>query len=233
MSDKTDCMATTTDHRVAPAIARDGVDTRPQGEKDLTTHLGGGDQGLGGQTAASHDEQIAALEEKLREMREAERELEEKRTSLEQELAEIVRKRKESMPELSEKQEKWLRQELTVAGKLLCSKDVMSGSLEIVDEDPAPESYDIGFYGRMSQVEHDEKKFSVEVSVKMCIEFQAGLLCEVKVKTKTPRVGDIVREMFEQTFGDPEDEGILRRRWDANYHYGRQSIVLRNPYEEK
>ena len=42
-------MATTTDHRVAPAIARDGVDTRTQ---DLTTHLGGGDQGLGGQTAA-------------------------------------------------------------------------------------------------------------------------------------------------------------------------------------
>lgn len=45
-------MATTMESRVAPAIARDGVDTRPQGEQDLTTHLGGGDQGRGGQTAA-------------------------------------------------------------------------------------------------------------------------------------------------------------------------------------
>ena len=46
-------MATTMESRVAPAIARDGVDTRPQGEKDLTTRVG----------ARSHDrdEQTAAM----------------------------------------------------------------------------------------------------------------------------------------------------------------------------
>ncbi len=39
--------------QLAPDTARDGVDTRPlDGEQDLTTHLGGGDQGRGGQTAA-------------------------------------------------------------------------------------------------------------------------------------------------------------------------------------
>ena len=32
-------MASTTESRVAPAIARDGVDTRPKGEKDLTTSV--------------------------------------------------------------------------------------------------------------------------------------------------------------------------------------------------
>ena len=178
--------------------------------------------------AASYDEQIAALEEKLREMREAEERLQERKRDMEEELAEIVRKRKETMPGLSEKQEKWLRQELTVAGRVFCGKDVLFGSLEIVDEDPTEDSYDIGFYGHMS--EKTEKKFSVEVSVKMCIEFQAGLRCDIKVKTKTPRVEEIVREMFEQ---NPDDgEGTLRRRWDVNWDY-HQSVVLKTPYEEK
>ena len=44
-------MATTTDHRVAPAIARDGVDTRPEGEQDLTTSVEAVHV-RGGQTAA-------------------------------------------------------------------------------------------------------------------------------------------------------------------------------------
>jgi hypothetical protein len=55
-------MATSTVPWLAPTTARDGVDTRPQGEKDNwesaaavnreTTRLGGGDQKVGGQTAA-------------------------------------------------------------------------------------------------------------------------------------------------------------------------------------
>lgn len=52
MSDKPVCMATTMEVRLAPANARDGVDTRPEGEKDLTACLEVRSQDRDAQTAA-------------------------------------------------------------------------------------------------------------------------------------------------------------------------------------
>ena len=61
-------MATTTDHRVAPAIARDGVDTRTQDNSGMaaagtgeTTSMGAA-HARGGQTAASEEEEIRNAE---------------------------------------------------------------------------------------------------------------------------------------------------------------------------
>lgn len=170
-------------------------------------------------TMATYEEQLAALKEKMKELEEERTRIEYEEYDIRRQVEELERKRKEYLPGLTEKEEKWLRQELTVVGKILSSDDVLFGCLELLDEEPDMKDYSAGYFGT-----NDPKKFSVEISVNLCIEFQAGLRCCVKVKTKTPRVEEIVREMFEQTM-DYEPE-LLKRRWDVNWDY-HQKILLK------
>lgn len=174
---------------------------------------------------ATYEEQLAALAEKMEKLEEESARISDEQHDIRRQVEELERKRKESLPGLTEKQEKWLRQELTVVGKILCSEDVVFGRLELLDEEPDTTSYTTGYFGT-----NDPKKFSVDISVGLCIEFQAGLRCNVTVKTKTPRVEDIVREMFEQVNEYPPE--LVKRTWDVNWDY-RQTIVLRKPYVDK
>jgi hypothetical protein len=152
-----------------------------------------------------------------------EREIERERRKIKQRLEEIEKEKIRQSPELDAETEKWLRDELTVVGKILCGDNVLFGGLNLLDEEP-DEMNSEGWFG-----ETHSKKFSISVKVDVVTEFTAGLCVRVDVKTKLPKIEEIVREMFGST-DNGEDTG--RRNWpiDWDYYY---RVELRKPYEPK
>ena len=145
---------------------------------------------------------------------------------LQHELDELEKKRLASMPNaLTEEEEKWLRDEITVVGKVLESKDVIFGGLTLVDEEPEKENTR-GYFGP----DHCDK-FSIDIRMGICTEFQAALSCAVTIKTKNATVERIVREMVRQE-DDYDKEFPHRRTWKIDWDF-HDRIVIRNPYVHK
>ena len=170
-------------------------------------------------------------ESKISELVDKRDELENKRDTLEYELRrlkedieELKRKQIENtVSDLSEEEETWLRDELTVVGKILCGENVVFGGLELKHEDP-DQMDTSGYFGP----DHSTK-FSIGVDISICTEFRASLNCEVTVKTKSPKIEAIVREMFESS-EDTYKSDPCRRSWPINWDY-HHSITLKKPYE--
>lgn len=147
-----------------------------------------------------------------------------KKRKIEDEINELKRKQMEAnVSDLSPDEEKWVRDELTVMGKILCGDNVVFGGLYLEHEEP-DEMNTGGYFGQ----EHS-KKFSVQINLSICTEFRASLNCKVVVKTKSPKIEAIVREMFESS-EDSYKPDPCRRHWPINwdYHY---NITLKNPYD--
>lgn len=149
--------------------------------------------------------------------------LSERLRRLEDEIEELKRQKMENtISDLSDEEETWLRDELTVMGKILCGENVIFGGLDLLHEDP--DNVDTsGYFGPKHS-----KKFSIDMKISICTEFCASLNCKVTVKTKSPKIEAIVREMFESS-EDSYKPDPCRRSWpiDWDYHY---SIVLKKPY---
>jgi hypothetical protein len=174
-------------------------------------------------------------DEKLRELRLRELALEAEKSKIYAKFAEIEDERERlekerlaNMPnDLSEEEEKWLRDEITVVGKLLESKDVIFGGLTLLDEEPE-EMKTRGYFG-----DEHSKKFSIDIQMSVCTEWKASLRCYVTIKTKNASVERIVREMVAQEDGYPDEEGdSYRRSWSIDWDY-HQRIVIKNPYVHK
>jgi hypothetical protein len=150
-----------------------------------------------------------------------------KLSEIDDERERLEKERLASMPnDLSEEEEKWLRDEITVVGKLLESKDVVFGGLTLVDEEPE-EMNTRGYFG-----EEHSKKFSIKIEMRVCTEWRASLSCSVTIKTKNATVERIVREMVAQEDGYPEEPDCYRRTWSIDWDY-HQRIVIKNPYVHK
>lgn len=142
---------------------------------------------------------------------------------LDEEVEDLLQKHRATMTaHLSEEEEKWLRDELTVVGTILCGENVIFGSLKLLDEEP-DEMHTSGYFG----TEHS-KKYSIEMNVSICTEFKASLSCNVIVKTKTPCIEAIVREMFESS-EESYNPDPIRREWNINWDY-HNTIELVKPY---
>ncbi len=170
-----------------------------------------------------YEAKISELVASREELQDKQYELSNKLRRLEDEIDELKRQQMENtISDLSEEEEKWVRDELTVVGKILCGENVIFGGLDLLHEDP--EDVDTsGYFGPKHS-----KKFSIDVDVSVCTEFRASLNCKVTVKTKSPKIEAIVREMFESS-EDHYKPDPCRRNWpiDWDYHY---SITLKNPY---
>jgi hypothetical protein len=176
---------------------------------------------------------MANYNDKLRELTAREEALERQMSGIGLDLAnvqyllrELEKERLASIPnELSEEEEKWLRDEITVVGKVLESKDVIFGGLTLVDEEPEKENTR-GYFGP----DHCDK-FSIDIRMGICTEFQAALSCAVTIKTKNATVERIVREMVRQE-DDYDKEFPHRRTWKIDWDF-HDRIVIRNPYVHK
>ena len=172
-------------------------------------------------------------DDKLRELRLRELALEAEKSKIYVEFGKIADERERlekerlaSMPnELTAEEEKWLRDEITVVGKVLESKDVIFGGLTLVDEEPEKENTR-GYFGP----DHCDK-FSIDIRMGICTEFQAALSCAVTIKTKNATVERIVREMVRQE-DDYDKEFPHRRTWKIDWDF-HDRIVIRNPYVHK
>lgn len=174
----------------------------------------------------TYDEDVRTVKDELEKLDREESEIRNKKWKLEAKRKEIEEQaRAKKAGGLTREDEKWLRDELTVAGEILCGEKVLFGSLKLLDEEP-DEMHVGGYFGQ----KHSEK-FSISMDVGICLEFSAGLSCDVVVKTKTARVEDIVREMFESS-EDHVDADPYRREWPINWDYY-QRIVLKKPYAPK
>ena len=164
-----------------------------------------------------------ALSRREAELEAQEREIERERRKIKERLEEIEKEKIRQSPELDAETERWLRDELTVVGRILCGDNVLFGGLNLLDEEP-DEMNSEGYFG-----ETHSKKFSISVKVDVMTEFTAGLCVRVDVRTKLPKIEAIVREMFGSTDNE-EDTG--RRNWpiDWDYYY---RVELRKPYEPK
>ena len=170
----------------------------------------------------TYAEDVRAVEDELKKLDREESEIRNKKWKLEAKRKEIEEQaRAKKACGLTREDEKWLRDELTVAGGILCGERVLFGSLKLLDEEP-DEMHVGGYFGQ----EHSEK-FSIAIDVGICIEFSAGLSCDVVVKTKVSQVEDIVREMFESS-EDHFEADPYRREWPINWDY-HQSITLKKP----
>lgn len=174
-------------------------------------------------------------DDKLRELRLRELELDAEKSRIYLELQKIddererlEKERLANMPnELTEEEEKWLRDEITVVGKLLESKDVVFGGLALLDEEP-DEMNTKGYFD-----EEHSKKFSIKIDMGVSTEWRACLSCSVTIKTKNATVERIVREMVAQDDGYPEEKkNPYQRRWRIDWDY-HQRIVIKNPYVHK
>jgi len=123
---------------------------------------------------------------------------------------------------LSEDEEIWLRDELTVMGTILCGENVIFGGLSLRHEDPDT-MHSSGYFGP----EHSTK-YSIDMKVSICTEFKASLSCSVVIKTKTPQIEGIVREMFKSS-EESYNPDPLRREWSIDWDYY-HTIELVNPY---
>lgn len=171
-----------------------------------------------------YEANIAELVAKREELQEKEYTIHRELRGLEDDIKELKRKQMETLvSDLSKDEENWLRDELTVVGKILCDENVMFGGLNLLHEDPV-EMHTSGYFGP----EHS-KKFSIVIDLSICTEFRASLSCTVTVKTKSPKIEAIVREMFESS-EDSYKPDPCRRNWpiDWDYHH---NIQLKNPYD--
>ena len=129
---------------------------------------------------------------------------------------------KNSRTEFTPEEEKWLRDELTVVGKILMSPDVVFGHLEYLNEEP-DEMHTRGYF----RTEHSNK-FSIKIDLSICTEFRASLRCNVTVKSKFSNVEEIMREMFESTgYRDGDDK--FQTYWGIDWDY-HDRIILKKPY---
>jgi len=171
-----------------------------------------------------YEAKISELVEKREALQEKEYEINHELRNLETDIAELKRKQMESIvSDLSEDEENWLRDELTVVGKILCGENVVFGGLKLLHDDP-DEMHTSGYFGP----EHS-KKFSIQIDLSICTEFRASLTSNVIVKTKSPKIEAIVREMFESS-EDSYKPAPCRRDWPINWDY-HHNIVLKNPYD--
>lgn len=128
-----------------------------------------------------------------------------------------------TISDLSDEEEIWVRDELTVVGKLLCGEDVIFGGLDLVYTDP-DEMNTSGYTG----TKHS-KKFSIGITVSICTEFKASLRCTIVVKTKSQKIEAIVREMFHSSEDSSHSINPCRRNWCIDWDYY-NSIQLKNPF---
>lgn len=150
---------------------------------------------------------------------------------IDDEIEKLEKLRIESLPnELTEDEEKWIRDELTLVGNLLSGENIAFGGVKLLDEEP-DEMDTRGYFGR----DHSNK-FSIKIELEICTEWRACFRCNVTIKTKLPRIEAIVREMYKTTEDEYEtdnlQERLTRRRWniDWDYHY---RLKLENPYVHK
>lgn len=170
------------------------------------------------------ESELSELAAKREALQEKEYELHDELRRLDDDIKELKRKQMETMiSDLSSEEENWVRDELTVIGKILCGENVVFGGLKLLHEDP-DKMETSGYFGP----EHS-KKFSIEIKLSICTEFQASLTCNVIVKTKSPKIEAIVREMFESS-EDSYKPDPCRRDWPINWDY-HHNIVLKNPYD--
>lgn len=172
----------------------------------------------------NYEEKIAELVAKREELQEQEYTISHELRGIEDNIEELKRKQMETIvSDLSEEEENWIRDELTVVGKILCGENVIFGGLKLLHEDP-DEMHTQGYFGN----EHS-KKFSIKIDLSICTEFHASLHCSVIVKTKSPKIEAIVREMFESSEDSYKPEPC-RRDWPIDWDYYHH-ITLKNPYD--
>jgi len=170
------------------------------------------------------ESEIGELIAKREALQDKEYELHNELRRLEDDIKELKRKQIENtVSDLSPEEEGWVRDELTVVGKILCGENIIFGGLNLRHEDP-DEMNTQGYFGQKHS-----KKFSIKIDLSICTEFTASLQCDVTIKTKSPKIEAIVREMFEST-EDSYKPDPCRRHWPINwdYHY---RILLKNPYD--
>ena len=170
-----------------------------------------------------YESKVSFLLSKKKELQDERSDLETMIEHLDEEMADLLEKHRATLVNyLGEDEETWLRDELTVVGTILCGENVIFGGLSLRHEDPDT-MHTSGYFGP----EHSTK-YSIDMKVSICTEFKASLSCTVVIKTKTPRIEDIVREMFKSS-EDSYDPDPLRREWTINWDYY-QAIDLVNPY---
>lgn len=179
---------------------------------------------------AEYTEQIEKLLRETTELQLQRSDLAVKIAYISNEIDKLEKLRIESLPnELTEEEEKWLRDELTLVGKLVSSDDVNFGSVDLLDEEP--DKMDTrGYFGNKHS-----NKFSIDIKLSISTEFRAGFTCDITIKTKVSKIEAIVREMFkssEDEYEEDKEVKLNRRYWpiDWDYHY---KVILQNPYVHK
>ena len=163
------------------------------------------------------------IEERCEEVSRRKQEIEDEEMEMIRALAEARKREEQARPSfLSPEDEIALRRSLTVVGELLAGENVLSGSFELVDEDP--DEMDGGHYGDTKGL-----PFSLNVATGFCLDVSPGLGARATLKTKNAKVREIVREMITSTeYIRDEEKHQERTYWSIDWDsYSR--IEVKNP----
>lgn len=129
---------------------------------------------------------------------------------------------------LSKEEEMEFRYALTIVGEMLENKNVLFGGLEIVHDEP-DSKYDSGYFG-----DRGPRKYSIDIQSNFVLCVSPGLRIHVKIKTKTPAIRRIVRDMVESTgYEHPEDKMTERTYWGIDWDfYDHIKIIKKVTLEE-
>jgi hypothetical protein len=144
---------------------------------------------------------ITRLQEKKEALEEQKRKVEDEQSSIDQELFWLEQERLKLSKRLSKEDEQILKRELTAVGELLELSSVIVASLQVVQ----------------SGTEDPKDLYAIDIETGVTFDTGVvGLCVKVTIKTESPRVEEIIKEMFEQ-------EGYISEKiplsWECHWDY--------------